>query len=92
MQYGVLCHMVALLTGRKAHKLYWTGNNTHIYENQVDIFLQEHSERSPINNPDLKLVINSQKEYITIDDFTVEDLSVIGYENYHDPIAYPVAV
>lgn len=92
MQYGVLCHMVALLTGRKAHKLYWTGNNTHIYENQVDIFLQEHSERSPIKNPDLKLVINSQKEYITIDDFTVEDLSVTGYENYHDPITYPVAV
>ena len=50
LQYAVLCHMVAKLTGRVAHKLYWQGNNTHIYENQIQIFKDEHSERSPMLN------------------------------------------
>jgi hypothetical protein len=92
MQYGALCHMVALLTGRKANKLHWTGNNTHIYANQVELFNEQHRDRSPLQNPDLKIVFNTEKEYKTIDDFSVEDIKIVGYENYYDPIKYPVAV
>ncbi len=91
LQYAVLCHMVAKLTGRVAHKLYWQGNNTHIYENQIQIFKDEHSERSPMLNK-IKIVFNEQKEYKTIDDFTVEDITIEGYENYGEKITYPVAV
>ena len=92
MQYGALCQMVALLTGRKANKLYWTGNNTHIYANQVELFNEQHRDRSPLQNPDLKIVFNPEKEYKTINDFSVEDIKIVGYENYYDPIKYPVAV
>ena len=92
MQYGALCQMVALLIGRKANKLYWTGNNTHIYANQVELFNEQHRDRSPLQNPDLKIVFNPEKEYKTINDFSVEDIKIVGYENYYDPIKYPVAV
>ena len=89
-QYGVLCHLVAQLTGRVANKLHWTGNNTHIYENQVELFMQEHEERSHLHNPDLKLVINP--EIKNISDFTTKDITLTGYDNYLERIDYPVAV
>lgn len=92
MQYGVLCQMVAKLTGRTANALHWTGNNTHIYQNQIDIFNEFHSERSPILNPQLKVVFNKDKEYKTIDDFKVSDITIEGYDNFHEVISYPVAV
>lgn len=92
MQYGVLCQLVAKLTGRQAHKLYWTGNNTHIYENQVEIYNSDHRERSPSAFNTTKLVINPDKEYKTIDDFKVEDLTIEGYEDFGEKITYPVAV
>jgi thymidylate synthase len=91
-QYGVLCHLVAHITGRIAGKLYWTGNNTHIYENQVQIFEEQHSERSPLSNPDLRLNINSDQPINNIDDFTLDMLSVSGYDNYDEVITYPIAV
>jgi thymidylate synthase len=40
----------------------------------------------------IKIVFNEQKEYKTIDDFTVEDITIEGYENYGEKITYPVAV
>lgn len=92
MQYGVLCQMVAKLTGRIANALHWTGNNTHIYQDQIDIFNEFHSERSPILNPQLKVVFNKDKEYKTIDDFKVSDITIEGYDNFHEVITYPVAV
>lgn len=90
MQYGVLCHMVAHVTGRVANKLFWTGNNTHIYENQVKLFLEEHSDRSPQFNQTLKLNINPLVK--NIDDFKITDLTVTGYDEYLTRIDYPVAV
>lgn len=93
-QYGVLCQMVAKLTGRTAHKLYWTGNNTHIYENQVEIFEEQHSGRSPVQNPDLYLSMPQEinEHSGSIDDFSVSNTVVVNYNNYQDRIDYPVAV
>lgn len=90
MQYSVLCHLVAHLTGRKANKLYWTGNNTHIYENQVELFVNEHSERSVLTNEDLRLNINPN--VTSIDDFKLSDVNITGYDNYLERIDYPIAV
>jgi DNA-binding CsgD family transcriptional regulator len=90
MQYAVLCHMVAHLTGRKANKLFWIGNNTHIYENQVELFLNEHSDRSHIPNDDLKININS--EIKNINDFKLSDVYISGYNDYLERIDYPIAV
>lgn len=91
-QYAVLCHLVAHLTGRMSNKLYWTGNNTHIYENQVAIYQEEHRERSVLSN-DITLMINTAfKDYLTIDDFTPKDLQITGYNDFLEPINYPVAV
>ncbi len=89
MQYGVLCHLVAKLTGRKANRLYWTGNNTHIYDNQKEIFLEYHSERSPLKN-DIKLIISDEVKSIA--DFKPQHIQLTGYENFMEPIKYPVAV
>lgn len=90
MQYGVLCQLVAHVTDRKAHKLYWTGNNTHIYKNQLDIFNNTHRDRAPIGNKDIKVILNSNVK--NIDDFTLNDIIVKGYDNFEEPITYPIAV
>jgi len=90
MQYGVLCHMVAHLTGRKANKLYWTGNNTHIYENQVELFMNEHLERPHIPNEKLKININ--QDIKSIDDFKISDVFITGYDEYLERINYPIAI
>ena len=89
MQYGVLCHLVAKLTGRVAHKLYWTGNNTHIYDNQKEIFDEYHRERSPLKN-NIKLEIADSVQSIA--DFLPENIQVTGYDNFMEPIKYPIAV
>ena len=89
MQYGVLCHLVAKLTGRVAHKLYWTGNNIHIYDNQKEIFDEYHRERSPLKN-NIKLEIADSVQSIA--DFLPENIQVTGYDNFMEPIKYPIAV
>lgn len=89
MQYGVLAHVIAKLTGRKANKLYWTGNNTHIYDNQKEIFNDLHRERTPLKN-DIKLVLSDNLKSLA--DFLPENISVTGYDNFHEPIKYPIAV
>lgn len=89
MQYAVLAHVVAKLTGRVANRLYWLGNNTHIYDNQKDIFLEHHTERSPLKN-NIRLEISDSLQSLA--DFLPENLKVTGYDNYHERIVYPIAV
>lgn len=88
-QYGVLCQLVAKLTGRKANRLFWTGNNTHIYENQVEIFNDYHRDRSPQSN-NIRLEIADGIDNIS--DFKVSDIKLTGYTEYLEKINYPVAV
>jgi thymidylate synthase len=87
-QYAMLTHMVAQVTGTIAEKLTWVGANVHVYENQIEQALEQVERMHPTN--DVRLVLN--KSIKSIDDFTPEDITIVGYNEYCPPIKYPVAV
>ena len=89
-QYAMLAHMVAKITGRKANKLFWTGMNTHIYNNQMEQYTEIHSQRAPQDGNDIRFEITGDQK--TIDDFKLSDLKVTGYNYYGEVINYPIAV
>lgn len=78
--YGFLLHIVAKITGYKAHKLIWTGGDSHIYQNhldQVDIVLDRVLEAPPL--PTVKLLDITDN---TLDGWSKADLSNFVIENY----------
>lgn len=87
-QYAAMAHIAAKLTGREANRLFWTGNNTHIYDNQKELFEEYHRERSPLKNT-IQLVLPPME---TLADFKASETKVVGYDNFHEPIKYPIAV
>jgi dihydrofolate reductase/thymidylate synthase len=72
--YALLTHLVAHVTGRKAGELVHTLGDAHVYLNHIEP-LKEQLKRSPRAFP--KIFINSEKT--DIDDFTYDDLNVVGY-------------
>ena len=91
LQVAFLAIITAQITGKKAKKMRHHLSNIHLYENQVDIFKNEQSERKPLAlprlviNPDIKN-LNDLETWVTMDDF-----ELIGYE-HHEPIKYPFSV
>ena len=63
----------------------------HIYEDQLDLMVNEQLKREPfpapklIINPDIK-TLEDLETWVTMDDFDIE-----GYE-HHPPIRYPFSV
>ncbi len=88
-QYGVLAHMLAHIVGMVAEEFIYVGGDAHIYLNQVGQ-AEEQLQRTPYENA-AKVILNPKiKE---IDDFTFEDIKIVGYDGNHYPsIKYPVAV
>lgn len=86
-QYSLLMHMVAQVTNTVADTLIWIGGDTHIYQNQFELF-QEQKERESIACVP-RVVLNP--EIKNIDDFTFEDITIEGYESW-PRIDYPVAI
>jgi dihydrofolate reductase/thymidylate synthase len=84
--YALLTHLVAHVTGRKAGDLVHTLGDAHVYLNHIEP-LQEQLQRTPRAFP--RLVINPDKK--TIDDFSYDDLTVLGYHPYK-PISMKMAV
>jgi len=84
--YSLLLHMVAQVTGLKAHEFIHSLGDAHIYRNHVDA-VTEQLTRSPLPSP--KLWLNP--EITSIDDFTMDDIKLEGYES-HGSIAAPMAV
>jgi thymidylate synthase len=87
VQYSILTHMIAHVTGHVAEEFVWTGGDVHIYSNHVDA-LKEQLTREPYPSPTLAL--NSDVK--EIDDFRFEDFEIIGYDNFHPTIKMDVAV
>jgi len=86
VQYSILTHMIAQITGHVAAEFVWTGGDVHIYNNHIDA-LTEQLERKPYPSP--RLVLNPAiKE---IDDFSIDDFEIVGYEN-HPAIKMEVSV
>jgi dihydrofolate reductase / thymidylate synthase len=84
--YALLTHLVAHVTGRKPGDFIHTIGDAHVYLNHVDA-LREQLQREPRDFPTLR--INPDKT--RIDDFTLDDLVVEGY-NPHKTIKMKMAV
>jgi len=90
-QCFVLLALMAQITGHKAGKVYHKIVNAHIYENQLDLMVNEQLKRSPYPSPSLKInpdikTLKDIETWVSTDDFTLENY------NHHPAISYPFAV
>lgn len=77
VQYSILTHMIAQVTGHEAAEFVWTGGDTHIYNNHIEQ-LKEQVNRTPFPSP--RLLLNSEVK--EIDDFRYEDFQIIDYVSH----------
>ena len=86
VQYSILTHMIAHVTGLTPREFIWTGGDVHIYNNHVEQ-IHEQVTREPFESPTLKL-----NPWVTdIDEFSFDDFEIIGYQS-HDAIRAKVAI
>jgi thymidylate synthase len=84
--YALLTLMIAQVTGLKAGEFVHTFGDTHLYLNHLDQ-VKEQLSRKPKKLPAMK--INPKVE--SIDDFTIDDFELVGYNPY-PAIWAPIAV
>jgi len=84
--YSLLTHMLAQVTGLKAHEFIWTGGDVHIYQNHFEQ-VEEQLARDSFPPPKIKL----NPEVKSIFDFKYEDVELIDYQ-CHPYIKAPIAV
>lgn len=77
VQYSILTHMIAHVTGLTAVEFVWTGGDVHIYNNHRDA-MAEQCEREAYQSPILKLNPNVAE----IDDFVYDDFQILSYESH----------
>jgi len=91
LQVAFLLMITAQITGKKAKKMRHHLSNVHLYENQVEIFKNEQSDRDFFPLPKLKI----NPEIKSLDDLetwvTMEDFELINYQ-HHPAINYPFTV
>jgi thymidylate synthase len=86
VQYSILTHMIAQVTGHTASEFVWTGGDVHIYQDHKEQ-LAEQLTRDPYPSPTLWLNPN----ITNIDDFRYEDFKIEGYQS-HPTIKMDVSV
>ncbi len=84
--YSLLLHMVAQVTGLKAHEFVHSLGDAHIYKNHFDA-VNEQLSRTPLPSPTLWL----NPEVTDINAFTMKDIRLENYES-HPSIAAEMAV
>lgn len=87
-QYSILAHLVASVTNCVAEALVHVVLDAHIYENQTDLVEQQLTLEPYAQTT--TIVLNRRHKELT--DFTFEDIKIIGYDNHHPSIKYPVAI
>lgn len=76
LQYSILTHLIAHLSGYMVGELIWTGGDVHIYENQAEIIKEQFSKKS---HSLAQIKINQDLK--SIDDVKFEDIEIIGYKS-----------
>lgn len=87
-QYGLLTQMVAKVTNTLAERLFWVGGDTHIYEDQK-VLARNQLTREPLEN---QVHVTFKADLSDINEFTFDDITIEGYNDFHPAIRYPVAV
>lgn len=72
--YALLTHIVAEITGLKAHKLVYTLGDAHIYKDHIEL-LKEQLRRTPSDFPKVKF----RRHIEDIDVIEYEDIELVGY-------------
>lgn len=87
-QYALLTMFIAQVCGMVTDELVWVGGDVHIYQNQLEL-AQEQLGRDILENT---VQVKLNPAILDINDFKFEDVAVVGYDNYHPAIKYPVAI
>jgi thymidylate synthase len=88
MSYATLTYILATICDMKPRELIMCLGDTHIYSNHVEQ-VKEQLSRTPYPFP--KLVVNPNIKNKKIEDITMEDFELVGYE-YHPAIKAKMAV
>ena len=86
VQYSILTHMIAQVTGHQATEFIWTGGDVHLYTNHLDQAKLQLT-RDPHPSPTLWL----NPEVKEINDFRIEDFKIVDYI-FHPTIKAEVSV
>jgi len=86
VQYSILTHMIAQVTGHEAAEFIWTGGDVHLYNNHLDQ-AKEQINRYPYLSPTLELN-SGVKE---IDNFVFDDFVIKDYTS-HSAIKAEVSI
>lgn len=87
-QYSIITHLIAKLVGLQPGEFVWNGVDCHIYSNHVEK-LKEQLNREAYESPKLVLadsILGKDPAEITADEITV-----VGYDNFHPAIKLDVA-
>lgn len=93
LSYAILTHLIAKCTNMIPNELIFNGGDTHIYTNQIKEYLLMQKNRDPYkyNSPNIEIKVPNSSNGIHIEDFTYDDIKIIGYESY-PAIKYPLSV
>ena len=75
--YGLLCHILAEITGLEVGELVYFGNDVHLYSNHVEQ-AKELLTRSPRELP--KIVMPKVNSLEDLENLTGEDFKLEGYD------------
>jgi thymidylate synthase len=85
--YAFLAALLAHCTDMNRGELVISMGDAHIYLNQIEL-AQMQVQREPLPAPVLELNPNKHDLF----DFTLEDVTITGYQSHPEPIKYPVSV
>lgn len=94
LQYAVLLHMLAQVTGLKPGKLYYNAKDLHIFVNQIDGIKEQIKRYEELGDyPAPKLWLNPEiKDFFSFDNSKeLKDIKLVDYK-HHGKIQMPVAV
>ena len=89
MSYSVLTHMVAQCANMDVGEVIFVGGDCHVYENQIDTFMNVQDKRSTLSYP--LPVLHLNPDILDIDGFGPDDITLEGYKS-HPPVKYPLSV